>query len=31
MERDKLYAKWKRYDNSCNSWINKKEKNCYIK
>ena len=22
---DKLYAKWKRYDNSFNSWINKKD------
>ena len=22
---DKLYVKWKGYDNSLNSWINKKE------
>ena len=22
---DKLYAKWKGYDNSFNSWINKKD------
>ena len=22
---DKLYVKWKRYDNSFNSWINKKD------
>ena len=22
---DKLYAKWKGYDNSSNSWINKKD------
>ena len=22
---DKLYVKWKGYDNSCNSWINKKD------
>ena len=22
---DKLYAKWKGYDNSCNSWIDKKD------
>ena len=23
--RDKLYAKWKGYDNSCNSWINEND------
>ena len=22
---DKMYVKWKRYDNSFNSWINKKD------
>ena len=22
---DKLYVKWKRYDNSFNSWVNKKD------
>ena len=22
---DKLYIKWKGYDNSCNSWIDKKD------
>ena len=22
---DKLYAKWKSYDNSCSSWIDKKD------
>ena len=25
---DKLYAKWKGYDNSFNSWINKKDLIC---
>ena len=24
-KRDKLYAKWKGYDNSFNSWIDKKD------
>ena len=24
-KRDKLYVKWKGYDNSCNSWIDKKD------
>ena len=24
-KRDKLYVKWKGYDNSFNSWINKKD------
>ena len=24
-KEDKLYVKWKRYDNSFNSWINKKD------
>ena len=23
--RDKLYAKWKGYDNSCNSWVNEND------
>ena len=24
-KRDKLYVKWKRFDNSFNSWMNKKD------
>ena len=27
----KLYVKWKGYDNSFNSWINKKERHCIKK
>ena len=25
LKRDKLYVKWKRYDNRLNSWIDKKD------